>query len=254
VSALAIAAIVFACVVGGSIVGTILHAALPEHHLDDRSKDVVRVGMGLVATIAALVLGLLVASAKGTYDTQKNGLDQVSAELIALDSSLAQYGPEAQESRDLLRSTVGSAIERIWPQDASQISTLAAPETTARGRTLYGMLLGLSPQTDTQRRLQSQALQIGNELIQVRWLLVAQQESSPIPMPFLAILVFWLAVLFVSFGLFAPPNATIIAAQFVCALSVSGAIFLILELAQPFTGLIQVSSAPLRDALAHLGQ
>ena len=73
-------------------------------------------------------------------------------------------------------------------------------------------------------------------------------------MPFLVVLVFWLTILFISFGLFAPPNATVIATLFVCALSVSGAIFLILELDQPFEGLIRISSAPLRNALAHLGQ
>jgi hypothetical protein len=210
-SDLAVASIVFACVFGGALLGMLLRVALPEHHLDDRSKDVVRLGMGLVATMA-------------------------------------------QEARDVLRQIVTVALERLWPEDAAQTATLAAPGSVARGRSLYGKIQGLSPQNDMQRRLQSDALRITTELGQARWLLAAQGESGSVPMPFLVILLFWLAVLFVSFGLFAPPNATVIATLFLCALSVSGAIFLILELAKPFEGLLQISSAPLRKAVALLGQ
>ncbi len=255
-SDLAIASIIFACVFSGALLGMLLRVALPEHHLDDRSKDVVRLGMGLVATMAALVLGLLVASAKSAYDSQKNELDQISASLVLLDSVLAQYGPEAQEARDGLRQAAAVGLERLWPQDATQTAASAAPGTFVRGAgiSLYGKIQEFSPQNDMQRRLQSAALQITEELGQARWLLAAQGESVSVPMPFLVILVFWLAVLFVSFGLFAPPNATVVATLFLCAQSVSAAIFLILELAQPFEGLIQISSAPLRNALALLGQ
>ena len=209
--------------------------------------------MGLVATMAALVLGLLVASAKGSFDAQKSGMDQISANLILLDSTLAQYGPEAQGSRDTLRRIVSDGLKRIWPEEESEGSTFA-PATMASGRTLYETIQELTPENDKQRRLQSVALQIAVDLARARWLLVAQEESSPIPMLFLVILVLWLVVLFVSFGLFAPPNSVVIAALIVCALSVSGAIFLILELAGPFDGLIQISSAPLRNAFTLLGQ
>lgn len=253
VSAWAITAILFACVFGAALLGMLLCAALPEHHLDDRSKDVVRIGMGLVATMAALVMGLLVASAKGSYDTQRSGLDQISANITLLDTTLAQFGPEARNARDLLRHAVSLALARIWPQDASQTSTVA-PLSAAEGRNLYGKIQELSPGNDKQRELRSQALQIALDVGRERWLLAAEEESSSIPVPFLVVVIFWLAVLFASFGLFAPPNATVIVTLFVCALSVSGAIFLILELAEPFGGLIQVSSAPLREAFAHLGR
>ena len=253
-SAWAVASIVLACVFGGAVTGMLLRPALPEHHLDERSKDVVRLGMGLIATMAALVLGLLVASAKSAYDEQKSGLDHISANLILLDKQLAQYGPETQEARDLLRRTVADAVQRIWPLDDEQTPTLADPGTTVRGRTFYESIEELSPQNDQQRRLQSAALQGAADLGQARWLLVAQGESSAVPMPFLAVVVFWLAVLFVSFGLFAPPNATVVTTLLLSALSVSGAIFLILELAHPYQGFIQISSTPLRSALALLGQ
>jgi Protein of unknown function (DUF4239) len=254
VSALAIAAIVFVFVFGGALLGMFLRTVLPKTHFVDESKDVVKLGMGLVATMAALVLGLLVASAKGSYDIQRNGLDEISANLILLDSALAQYGPEAQDARALLRHTVGVTLARIWPEDSSEASTLEAPETTSGGRALYDRLEGLAPHNDVQRGLQSQALRIAADLAQARWLLVAQRESGTIPTPFLVVLVFWLVVLFASFGLLGPPNATVIATLLVSALSVSGAIFLILELAQPFSGLMQLSSVPLRNAFAHLGQ
>jgi hypothetical protein len=251
-SALAVAAVVFACIVAGALAGIALRGLLPSHHLSDQSRDVVRLCTGLVATMAALVLGLLVASAKGAYDTQRDGLDGIAANLTLLDTVLQQYGPPAEEARAQLRRTVAVAIARLWPEDAAQEPTLGAPETMAGGKLLHAQILGLVPADDTQRALQSQALQIVAEL--GRLLLVAQHESTAISGVFLVILTFWLVVLFASFGLFAPRNATVVAALLISALSVSGAVFLILELDHPFDGLIQVPSAPLRSAFAGLGE
>ena len=255
VSAWAVSSILFVCVFGGALLGILLRFVLPKHNLSDESKDVVRLGMGLVATMAALVLGLLVASAKSSFDAQKSGLDQLSANLILLDSTLAQYGPEAQDSRNLLRRIVSDGLRLIWPQQESEGHTFAPSTTTmASERTLFKTIQELTPENDKQRRLQSVALQIAVDLTRTRWLLVAQEESSPIPTLFLVILAQWLVILFISFGLFAPPNRIVIAALIACALSVSDAIFLILELAEPFDGLIQISSAPLRNAFELLGQ
>ena len=253
-SALAVAAIVFACIFAGALLGMALRGRLPAHHLAEESKDVVRPGTGLVATMAALVLGLLVASAKGDYDAQKNGLDEIAANLTLLDTVLQQYGPDAAEARATLRTVVAGAIARLWPEDAAQEPTLGGPETTAGGKFLHGRILALVPANDTQRALKAQALQIGSSLARVRLLLIAQHETTAVSGVFLVILVFWLVVLFVSFGLFAPGNATVVATLLISALSVSGAIFLILELDQPFDGLIRISSAPLRSAFASLGE
>jgi hypothetical protein len=253
VSAFAVAAIVLACIVGGALLGMLLRGLLPAPHLSDESKDVVRLGTGLVATMAALVLGLLVASAKGAYDAQRNGLDEMTANLTLLDTVLQEYGPPAQDARETLRGIVARAIARLWPADAAQEPTLGAPEMAVSKR-LHGQILALAPADDRQRALQSQALQIAAELGRVRLLLVAQQESTAISGVFLVILSFWLVVLFASFGLFAPRNATVIATLLISALSVSGAIFLILELDQPFDGLIQIPSTPLRSAFASLGE
>jgi hypothetical protein len=232
------------------LLGMFLRAVLPEHHLNADSKDLVKLGMGLVATMSALVLGLLIASAKGSYDRLSDDLTQISANLILLDRVMAHYGPETKEARDLLRRTVVRALDQTWSEHNSRPAQLEPPAMT---EDLYDEIHALSPQNDAQRLRQAQALQFSTELAKKRWLLVEQSGSS-IPMPFVVLLTFWVTVIFVSFGLFSPTNATVIATLFVCALSVSGAIFLILELDQPFAGLIQISSAPLHNALAHLGQ
>jgi hypothetical protein len=207
--------------------------------------------MGLIATIAALVLGLLIASAKSSYDTQRNELTQMSAKVIFLDRIMAHYGPETTEVRDLLRRTVDRTLDRVWPANGSRPMQL--DPIAAGGEGLYDKLHELSPQNDAQRSLQTQALNISTDLGQLRWLLFEQSGSS-IPMPFLVVLVFWLTILFISFGLFAPSNLTVFATLLVCALSVSGAIFLILELDQAFGGVIQIPSAPLRTVLVLLGR
>jgi Protein of unknown function (DUF4239) len=250
VSAMAIGGIVFACVFGGALCGTLLRAVLPAHHLSPESTDVVKLGMGLIATMAALVLGLLIASAQGAYNTLSGDLTQLSANISLLDRVMAHYGPETTEARELLRRAVVRALAQMWP---AHRSGPAQVEPTAGSEALYDTLLALAPQDDAQRALKAQALQLGTDIGQTRWLRVAQRGNA-ISMPFLVLLVFWVTVLFVSFGLFAPPNATVIATLCICALSVAGAMFLILELSQPFEGLIQISSAPLRNALTHLGQ
>ena len=180
--------------------------------------------MGLVATMAALVLGLLVASAKSSFDAQKSGMDQISANLILLDTTLVQYGPEAQDSRDLLRRIVSDGLKRILAGGGVRRPHVCSFHNGKWQGTLYETIQELTPEDDKQRDFQSSvlALQIAVDLTRARWLLVAQEESSPIPMLFLVILVLWLVVLFVSFGLFAPPNSVVIAALIVCALSVSG--------------------------------
>ena len=224
---------------------------LPEEHLSADTKDVVKLGIALVATMSALVLGLLIASAKSTYDTRRNQLLQVSADIILLDRVLANYGAETKDARSLLQRSVAAAIEQFWPANAGPPATIERRASSVEA--LFDNIQRLSPQSEAQRFLQGQALTMALDLGRTRVLLFEQLDSS-IPAPFLVVLVFWLAIIFASFGLFAPGNATVIAAFFVCALSVSGAIFLILELDRSFEGVLQVSSAPLRAALAQLEQ
>jgi hypothetical protein len=249
-SSITISLIVFACVFGGALFGILLQAVLPPHHLSAESKDIVKLGMGLVGTMAALVLGLLVASAKGSYDMQSAELTQMSANIALLDRVLAHYGPETKETRDLLRGTVSRALDQMWSKD----HTSPAPLPSASGgEILYNKIQGLSPKNDTQRTVQGQGLSIAMDVGKMRWLMYEQATTS-VSMPLLVVLVLWLTVIFISFGLFAPFNGTVVASLFVSALSVSGAIFLILEMYTPYSGVIAVSNAPLRAALAQLGQ
>ena len=248
-----IALIVFACVFGGALLGMFLRVLTPEHHLSQDSQDVIKLGMGLIATMAALVLGLVIATAKSSYDTQDAAVKHSAAKVLLLDRVLANYGPETKETRDLLRRTVANRLDAIWPEDRSQPARLDGPEAVSTAQGIEARILQLSPQNDAQRWLQSQALQIGSDLMETRWLVLGGLGSS-VPLPFLVVVVFWLTIIFGSFGLFAPRNLTVVAVLFLCALSVAGSIFLILAMDQPFEGLMKISSAPLRYTLSHLGQ
>jgi len=248
---MAVGGVVFACIFGGALVGMFLRAVLPAHHLNAESKDVVKVGTGLIGTMAALVLGLLVASAKSSYDTTKSELTQMSANVMLLDRILAYYGPQAKDAREALRHAIARAVDRLWAEGSSPAAQ-SAP-ATPEGEIFYEAIQQLSPANDAQRAILSQVQSLCTDLGRTRLLLFAQRGSS-IALPLLIVLVFWETAVFVSFGLFAPKNATVIITLLVCALSVSSAMYLMLELDHPFAGLIQISSDPLRNVLAHLGQ
>jgi hypothetical protein len=253
VNSFVIAGITFVCTFGGAAFGMILRSALPDPHMNSESKDVIKMGTGLIATMSALVLGLLIASAKSTLDTQRNGFQQLAANVVFLDRTLAHYGPETKSAREILRGTVSAAIERLWPVDGSPKSGLDAPELTANGTAVYDAIRDLRPENDGQRSSQSQALQIFVDITKTR-LLLSQRDEGSIPRPFLTILIFWLSVLFVSFGMFSPRNGTVIVVLLVCAISVASALLLIVDMSEPFTGLFQIPSNSLKNALAQMVQ
>ena len=242
-SSIETSAIVFACVFGGSLAGMALRRVLPEHHRSGESKELVRAAMALIGTMSALVLGLLVGSAKSSYDAQKDELTSLSAGVLLVDRILSIYGPEAKDAREQLREVVAEARELIWH---------GAPPTK-RADSVYAAIHRLSPKDAEQQALKDQASSLIADLAKTRLLMLAQRSSS-VSTPLLAVVVFWLTINFVSFGLFAHPNATVITALFVCALSVAGAIFLILEMDRPFEGVIRISDAPLRQVLAQMGR
>ena len=250
-SPLAISLLVFACVFGGAVVGMVLRSLLPEHHLSSESRTAVNLGIGLVATMAALVLGLVVSSAAGSYFAQRDELNQMSARLVLLDRILAHYGPEADSARGTLRAVVAGLLDTMWPEEHKR-GTPVAPQTKS-GDALYDGIQQLSPQNDSQRSLKGDALNVAMDIGRTRWLMFAQQ-SSPVPTSFVVIVAVWLSIVFTSFGLYAPRNATVIGALFLGALSVGGAILLIMELYTPFQGWIRISSVPLRSVLEQLGK
>jgi hypothetical protein len=252
-TSLTIAGISAVCIFGGVLVGLYLQSRLPGHHLSADSKETVKLGAGMIATLSALVLGLLVSSAKGNFDTMSAEITQSAAKLIFLDRLLANYGPETQPDRELLKRNTAAGIELIWPETKTQVSGITAFEKVNGMETLQLKLHELTPANDQQRQTLQQAQQICTELRLSRWLVI-EQTVNRLPVPFLVMLLFWLTALHMSFGLFAPRNAMVITVLFICAMSVSGAIFLILEMNHPLSGFIRVSSAPMLKALEHLGQ
>lgn len=254
VRSLSLSLIALGCIFGGTVLGMWLRSLLPDHHLSEESKDTVKLGTGMVATMAALVLGLLIASAKGTFDTMTIEMRQVGAKIILLDRVMDQYGPETKEARELLRSNVTVTMQRMWSDEAHAAAQVAAGQPGNEFEKLQEKLRQLSPQNDAQRWLQSRALQVSADIADAKWLLVEQFGAKSLPMPFLVLLVAWLTLIFGSFGLFSPRNGTVIIVLFICALSASASLFLILELDQPYQGFVKISSAPLQKALSYMGR
>jgi hypothetical protein len=245
------AAILLSSLVAAVLLGRTVRRHLPDHHLSGDSKDAVKLAMGLVATMTALLLGLLVSSAKGTFDTQRSEVIQMAAKVTFLGRVLAAYGPEAAEVRALFRDNVADGIHRMWPDEPGARAELT-PNAQA-GEAFYGAIQRLSPHDDTQRSLKAQGASLAMDLGQLRMLLQAQMVPS-IPMPLLLAVVCWLLIIFLSFSLLAPPNATTTLALVAAAVSVAGAVFLILELDRPLGGLIRISSEPMINALNQLAK
>ena len=249
-TALTVALLTFALVFGGALLGMYFRNTLSEDHLREDVRDVIKLSTGLIGTMAALVLGLLIASAKSSYDTKSTQIKQITANIILLDLELEQYGPDAQNLRIILRNAIPPLINRIWNEgDRPKLSPFAP---TAEATEFVKKVQQLQPNNDPKRALQAQVLSTSSNVEQARLSLFTQSHDA-IPAPFLVILIFWLAIIFTSFGLFVRPNRIVIVTFFVGGLSVASAIFLILEMGQPFAGLMQISSEATRHALAPLG-
>lgn len=251
-SSLTLGAIVFACLFGAAMLGIFIRSRLPDHHLDSESKDVIRLSTAVVGTLSALALGLLIASAKNVLDASEAELRTSVARVLLLDRVMAHYGPETKAARQNLHRLVENRLVQGWGTP-SQRAGIDPYDESQSIEPVQAELRGLTPGTEPQRLLQSQALAVTAQLAEAHWMLV-ESRSEGLPTPFLAILVFWLSWLFATFGLQAPANATVIGVMSICSLSVAGAVFLVVDMAHPYLGFIHVSDGPLREALAHLGQ
>lgn len=249
---LVIGSLVFVCVFGAGMLALWLRFLIPRHHLGPATKDTVKLAMGLVATMAALVLGLLVASAKSSYDDQKDEVTLMASNVAFMDQLLVAYGPESAAARKALYNSVERMRDHLWPKTAPKTPQTAPDAVSADA--VYRALADLSPKNDEQRDLKTKVMDIGSEIGKTRFLLSTQMIGSSISMPLLVVVVGWLAVLFFSFGLFAPMNGIVINALIAAALSVAGAIFLVLEFDHPFGGLIQISSQHVDNVLHFLGR
>jgi hypothetical protein len=250
-NSIAVSAIFFAIVFGGALAGIVLRRYLPEDHLAPDAKDVVKLATGMVVTMSGLVLGLLVSSAKSSYEARKNEVAMMASEVISLERSLAHYGPETQEIRDDLGVQIKAEVDRIWPSQAAQKSNL---QPSAGGGGLFDKLQLLVPVNQNQSAYKAEALSVAESLRHTRWLLFFESQQSTVPLPLLIVLLAWLTSVFLSFGLLAPPNRTVMVALSVSALAVSAAIFLMMEMYTPFSGVLQISPSPILEALAQAGR
>lgn len=237
----------------GALLGMLMGRVLPEHHLSSDTKTMISGAMAVVGTLSALVLGLLLATASSSFATRNQEVMEISANLTRIDRLLRRFGSAADDSRNILRQYAAMKMHDLFPQGTTSPPTFDNPKAIILLEELENGLLSLKPVNNAQQWLQSQALQLTNEVATTRWALV-QQSSSSIPLPFLFALVFWLTILFASFGLFAPRNLTATAALFLCAVAVSGAVWLILEMETPFQGIVQISKAPMRHAVQEINR
>ena len=243
--------IVFSCTFAGALFGFWLQAR-EKHHLDPESSETVRTAIGLVSTMTALILGLVTASAKSSFDEMNFAVESGAREILTLDRLLARYGPETSELRVAFKDAVARRIDMVWPQGSAR-PQLDPSRLSSDAEGLAERIRALTPRDDSQRWLQARAGEAAEELLEARWLVVADSEAS-VPGLFFVVVLFWLTITFVSYGLVAARNATVVTVLFVCAVSVGSALFLILEMDGPFDGLLSVSADPLRYAHAHINQ
>lgn len=242
------AGIAFALIVASAATGTFLRSKLPEHHLTGDSKDVIKLAVALIATMSALVLALLFASTRTSFERTSGYVSRMTADVTELDKLLGEYGPEAKPIRVALRGEVGPLIDSIWQDDAPVVPPGADKGHAAS--VLY-MLRELTPANKVQASIQARALQVSTDLNQTQLSLISQPSDS-ISNTFIIVLVIWLMFIFAVFSMSSPPNPTLFAVLFLCILSASAAIYLILELGLPFGGLMQVSPDTLRTTLKPL--
>jgi hypothetical protein len=246
---IATSVIVLACVFGGALAGLFLRTRLPDQHLQDDSKDIMKLGTGVVATMAALVLGLLVSSAKGSFERTSDEVTLGAAKIVQLNLALTQYGDETKEIRGRLRRYVEAVADAIASDEESRVMEFRTSGSKTRGHDIEVAIRALVPQSEAQRELRSQALRLIQEWSANRSLLLLHQHSS-VSTPLLVVVVAWFALIFLAFGLFSPRNGTVVATLFLCALAVSGALFLILEMDRPLDGMIRISDGATRNALS----
>ena len=251
-TSLTLGGLVFICLFGAASIAMPMQSRLPKGHLSLESREAIKLATAIVGTLAALALGLLIASAKTSYDNAEAALRDSVARVVLLDRSLAHYGPETAPARAELRALIERRLERPWAETDDDESS-AKDALLDRGiEPVQQAIHSLHPANDTQTWLKTHSLEISSAIAEARWM-VTETRLEGLPGPFLAVMVFWLSLLFATFGLLAPTNGTVVLTIMVCALSVAGAIFLVVDMAHPYRGLIAISDEPLRAALVELG-
>lgn len=242
----------FMCCFCGYIGGQSLSRFLPDHHYQQSdARDVLKSATGMIATLVALVLGLLVSSSKSTFDHTSDAINGAGAKLVQIDRMLHKFGPDALPAQQNMRNIIEEVVERMDRPDITldeQLKQAKHPKDALEER-IAGPILALEPTSDPQRKIQQRVLELLANIADARWLLV-ERATNKLPVAFLILLYFWLATLFAGFGILSPRNITVHTAFAICALSMTGAVYLIMEMNEPLTGTVRVSSRPLRFAIS----
>jgi hypothetical protein len=249
---LEIGAGVFIVILVGTFVGWLAGQRL-QHHVTEETKFVINMASGVVATVAAISLGLLLSSSNATYTSRTNDVTRLSAEIIRLDRLLARYGADADPARETLRQFAERKAADLFPEDQRASPRMQNEATYDVFFQAEEQILALPTDNPLNQWIVNQAMTLASDIGNTRWLL-AQQESQWMPPAFLVLLTFWLTLLFASFGLFAPRKAISAVALVLCALAVSGAIEMILDLQHPFSGINRTSPQPMRNAVNTLNE
>jgi hypothetical protein len=257
------AVLVFILLLACTALGAIVRPLLPEEHKAQETVQLIQLLVGMLVTFAALVLGLLTASAKTIFDTTNNDMRSYATSIIELDRAMRDYGGELGQARGLLRAYTAAAIASTWPNETPPPGDFypnveSSKKTDSLASATLGALLSRSqhdvrmlvPHDDYHRQLAVEAATRFEQLIALRWKLIEEAHGS-ISYPFDRILVGWLLIIFLCFGLIAPRNALSLVTIMLGALSIASAVLVILDLDTPFTGPIMIGSQPLRDALAY---
>jgi hypothetical protein len=247
VSPIATAATAFALILAGTLTGTLVRAKMPEHHLTGDSKEVIRLATALVGTLTGLVLALMFAATRASFEHTSAAVSRIAVSFTELDEVLDDYGAAAASIRKQLRADLQPLMDSIWQDDAV---AAGRPPISRRSHatSVQTMVRELQPQNPSQASLQARALQITSDISQTRLALLAQPPDS-VSTPFIIVVVLWLTFIFTTFAMSSKPNVTLTVVLCICILSASGALYLILELGLPFGGLMQVSNDALRNAL-----
>jgi hypothetical protein len=238
--------IVFLMLLAGAFAGWAIRQRLPEHHLTDDTKSLVSVSMAVVATVSALVLGLLISNANTSFRALGGDVTTLSAQILRLDNILRRYGPDAYPARKTLQQYAEQKTADLFPEEGADVR-LDNPSTYELLQGLEDSVLELKPSNPRDQWWLSQAMTLAGKIGETRWLLT-QQIGQGTPKAFVALLVFWLTLLFASFGLFAPRNLISGVTLTLCAIAVAGAVGMILELEKGFGGLVRISPQPMLQA------
>ena len=252
-SSLSIGLLVLFTLFGGAILGLLIGRRLPPHHLSGETRSVVSASMAVVGTISALVISLLISNGSTAFKARNNDVSLLASEIVQLDTLLRRYGPDAGTARDALRQFATMTSADLFPDSLDRRANVDDPATLKSLNDVQDLVLALRPSDDRQHWLSAHALLLTVTASETRSRM-SRENISSVPLPFLGAVVLWLTVLFVSFGLFAPRNVTVVLAVFLCAFAIAAAIKLVLDMDTPFDGLIRLARPPIHissDPLSH---